>query len=129
MRIDKQSSYFVRILSDDSDKITFKPVMEVRPIISIASDSESDSKEIQIIEEFIGGTYLEKLTASDKIDGWRHWQTLYQLEVFDSNGDSKIWNIDFRDKQLRADKKSPGKINLYEGIAASDFVKLINGRT
>ena len=37
--------------------------MEVTPIISIASDSESNSKEIQIIEEFIEGTYLEKLTA------------------------------------------------------------------
>ena len=129
VRIDKQSSDFVRILDDDSNKIIFKPVMEVTPIISIASDLESNSKEIQIIEEFIGGTYLEKLTASDKIDGWRHWQTLYQLEVFDSNGDSKTWNIDFRDKKLRANKKSTGKINLYEGIAASDFIKLINGTT
>jgi len=129
VRIDKQSSDFVRILDDDSNKIIFKPVMEVKPIISIASDSESNSKEMQIIEEFIEGTYLEKLTACDKFDGWRHWQTLYQLEVFDSNGDSKTWNIDFRDKKLRADKKNPGKINLYEGIAASDFVKLINGST
>ena len=129
VRIDKQSSDFVRVLSDDSDKIIFKPVMEVRPIISIGSDSESNSKELQIIEEFIEGTYLEKLTVCDKFDGWRHWQTLYQLEVFNSNGDSKTWNIDFRDKKLRANKKSPGKINLYEGIAASDFIKLINGTT
>jgi len=60
VRIDKQSSDFVRILDDDSNKIIFKPVMEVAPIISIASDSESNSKEMQIIEDFIEGTYLEK---------------------------------------------------------------------
>ena len=46
-----------------------------------------------------------------------------------SNGDSRSWNIDFRDKKIRVDKKSPGKINLYEGIAAFDLLKLINGNT
>ena len=129
VRIDQQSSDFVRILDDDSDKIIFKPVMEVTPIISRVSDSETNSNEMQIVEDYIEGSYIDLLSASDKLDGWRHWQTLYQLEVFDSNGDSKTWNIDFRDKKLRADKKNPGKINLYEGIAASDFVKLINGST
>jgi len=129
VRIDQQSSDFVRILDDDSDKIIFKPVMEVAPIISTVSDSETNSNEMQIVEDYIEGSYIDLLSASDKLDGWRHWQTLYQLEVFDSNGDSKTWNIDFRDKKLRADKKNPGKINLYEGIAASDFVKLINGST
>jgi len=129
VRIDQQSSDFVRILDDDSDKIIFKPVMGVTPIISTVSDSETNSNEIQIVEDYIEGSYIGLLSASDKLDGWRHWQTLYQLEVFDSNGDSKTWNIDFRDKKLRADKKNPGKINLYEGIAASDFVKLINGST
>ena len=129
VRIDRQSSDFVRVLNDDSDKITFKPVMEVTPIISKISDSGSSSNEIQIIEEFIEGAYIEKLNACDKMEGWKHWQTLYQIEVFDSNGDSQSWNIDFRDKKIRVAKKSPGKINLYEGIAAFDLLKLINGNT
>ncbi len=129
VRIDRQSSDFVRVLNDDSDKITFKPVMEVTPIISKTSDLGSSSNEIQIIEEFIEGAYIEKLNACDKMDGWKHWQTLYQIEVFGSNGNPKSWNINFRDKKLRADKKNPGKINLYEGIAASDLVKLINSST
>ena len=129
VRIDRQSSDFVRVLNDDSDKIIFKPVMEVTPIISKISDSGSSSNEIQIIEEFIEGAYIEKLNACDKMEGWKHWQTLYQIEVFDSNGDSQSWNIDFRDKKIRVAKKSPGKINLYEGIAAFDLLKLINGNT
>ena len=129
VRIDRQSSDFVRVLNDDSDKITFKPVMEVTPIISKISNSGSSSNEIQIIEEFIEGAYIEKLNACDKMDGWKHWQTLYQIEVFDSKGDSQSWNIDFRDKKIRAAKKSLGKINLYEGIAVFDLLELINGNT
>ena len=129
VRIDRQSSDFVRVLNDDSDKITFKPVMEVTPIISKISNSGSSSNEIQIIEEFIEGAYIEKLNACDKMDGWKHWQTLYQIEVFDTNGDSQSWNIDFRDKKIRAAKKSLGKINLYEGIAVFDLLELINGNT
>ena len=129
VRIDQQSSDFVRILDDDSHKVIFKPVMEVTPIISTVSDSETNNNEMQIVENYIQGAYIDLLSASDKLDGWRHWQTLYQLEVFDASGGSESWNIDFRDKKLRADKKSPGKINLYEGIAASDFVKLVNGTT
>ena len=129
VRIDQQSSDFVRILDDDSDKVIFKPVMEVKPIISTVSNSETNNNEMQVVEDYIQGAYIDLLSASDKLDGWRHWQTLYQLEVFDASGGSESWNIDFRDKKLRADKKSPGKINLYEGIAASDFVKLVNGTT
>ena len=129
VRIDRQSSDFVRVLNDDSDKITFKPVMEVTPIISKISNSGPSRNEIQIIEEFIEGAYIEKLNACDKMDGWKHWQTLYQIEVFDTNGDSQSWNIDFRDKKIRAAKKSLGKINLYEGIAVFDLLELINGNT
>jgi hypothetical protein len=35
------------------------------------------------MEEFIEGAYIEKLNACDKMEGWKHWQTLYQIEVFD----------------------------------------------
>ena len=129
VRIDQQSSDFVRILDDDSDKIIFKPVMEVTPIISTVSDSETNNNEMQVVEDYIQGAYIDLLSASDKLDGWRHWQTLYQLEVFDASGGSESWNIDFRKKKIHVYKKNQGKITLYEGIAASDFVKLINGST
>jgi hypothetical protein len=103
--------------------------MEVTPIISMVSDPETNSNEMKVVEDYIQGAYIDLLSASDKLDGWRHWQILYQLEVFDASGGSESWNIDFRNKRLRVDKKSLGKINLYEGIAASDFVKLVNGST
>jgi UDP-MurNAc hydroxylase len=129
VKIEKQSSDFVRILDDDSDKIIFKPVMEITPIISTTSDPIVDSNDMKTIEAFIEGAYLEKLHVSDKLNGWKHWQTLYQIEVFDSTGDSKSWNIDFRNNELKACKKNLSKINLYEGIASSDLIKLINRET
>jgi UDP-MurNAc hydroxylase len=129
VKINKQSSDFVRVLADDSDKIIFKPIMEVAPIISIASDPSVINKDKKIITEFIEGVYMEKLSACDKLNGWKHWQTLYQIEVFASNGSSKSWDIDFRKNELKACKNNLRKINLYEGIASSDLIKLINGET
>ena len=129
VRIDRQSSEFVSVREDDSHKIIFKPVMEVTPIVSKAINVDSSSHEFQLIEDYITGEYLEILSSSDKLDGWRHWQTTYQLEVFDSSGSSKTWNIDFKEKQLQVRKNNRGKINLYEGIAAFDLLKLIKGTT
>ncbi len=127
--IDKQSSDFVRVLKDDSEKVTFKPVMEVMPIASILNDSESDSSQMKMLEKYIEGEYIEKLISCDKLDGWRFWQTLYQIEIFDSNGNSIAWNIDFRNTKIHADRTNIKKINLYEGIAAYDFIKLINNNS
>ena len=129
VRIDRQSSDFVRVLEDDSDKIIFKPVMEVSPITSLNKDSKSNIYEMKVIEDFIEGKYIESLSACDKLSGWKHWKTFYQIEVFDPYGNSFSWNIDFQDEKLRADKISRGKINLYEGIALSDLTELINGNT
>ena len=129
VRIDRQSSEFVSVREDDSHKIIFKPVMEVTPIVSKAINVDSSSNEFQLIEDYITGEYLESLSSSDKLDGWRHWQTTYQLEVFDSSGSSKTWNIDFKEKRLQVRKNTRGKINLYEGIAAFDLLKLIKGTT
>ena len=103
--------------------------MEVTPIVSKAINVDSSSIEFQLIEDYIMGEYLESLSSSDKLDGWRHWQTTYQLEVFDSSGSSKTWNIDFKEKRLQVRKNNRGKINLYEGIAAFDLLKLIKGTT
>ena len=41
----------------------------------------------------------------------------------------KLWNIDFKEKRLQVRKNNRGKINLYEGIAAFDLLKLIKGTT
>ena len=67
------------------------------------------------------------MASCDKLDGWRNWQVLYQLEVFDPNGASEKWSIDFRTENLELHKGEYEKINLYEGIAASDLVRLIEG--
>ena len=129
VKIDKQSSEFVRVLDDDSDKIIFKPIMEVTPIISTVSDSTANANNLKVVEEFIEGIYIEKLSNCDKLNGWKHWQTLYQIEVFDSSGDSKSWAIDFGNDEIKICKKNVRKINLYEGIASSDLIKLIHGET
>jgi hypothetical protein len=129
VKIGKQSSEFVRVREDDSHKVTFKPVLEVPPIKSMTSDPEQYENEMQIIREYLENQFIEKLNSCEKLDGWRHWQTLYQLEVFGPNEESEIWSVDFRDEVLKIHKGSLGKITLYEGISSTDLVCLIEGRT
>ena len=83
---------------------------------------------MQIIEKFLTKEFIDKINLCGMLDGWRHWQVVYQLEVFDPNGKSRIWSIDFSD-DLKLINGTMEKINLYEGIAASDLVHLIEGRT
>jgi len=129
VKIGRQTSDFVRVQEDDSHKVTFKPVMEVPPIKSLNGDPVQHEKEIQIIKGFLENQFIDKLNSCEKVDGWRHWQTLYQLEVFGPNGTSNIWNIDFRNEDLNIQKDCLPKTTLYEGISASDLVCLIEGRT
>lgn len=129
IKIEKQSSNFIRVLEDDSYKIVFKPVMEVPPIRSLTDNIGQHQKELSIITKYIESQFIEKIIASDMTDGWRHWQTLYQLEIFGPDGNSDIWSIDFNDQDLKIIKGTLNKINLYEGIAVSDLIKLIEGNT
>ncbi len=129
VKIGRQTSDFVRVQEDDSHKVTFKPVMEVPPIKSLNGDPVQHEKEIQIIKGFLENQFIDKLNSCEKVDGWRHWQTLYQLEVFGPNGTSNIWNIDFRNEDLKIQEDCLPKTTLYEGISASDLVCLIEGRT
>ncbi len=129
VKIGRQTSDFVRVQEDDSHKVAFKPVMEVPPIKSLNGDPVQHEKEIQIIKGFLENQLIDKLNSCEKVDGWRHWQTLYQLEVFGPNGTSNIWNIDFRNEDLKIQKDCLPKTTLYEGISASDLVCLIEGRT
>jgi len=129
VKIGRQTSDFVRVQEDDSHKVAFKPVMEVPPIKSLNGDPVQHEKEIQIIKGFLENQLIDKLNSCEKVDGWRHWQTLYQLEVFGPNGTSNIWNIDFRNDDLKIQEDCLPKTTLYEGISASDLVCLIEGRT
>jgi len=129
VKIERQKSDFVRVQEDDSNKIVFKPVMEVLPIQSQTCDLIQHAKEMNIITIYIDNHFINKMNSCGMLEGWRHWQTLYQLEVFGPNGGSDIWSIDFRDEDLKIYKGALGKINLYEGIAASDLARLIEGKT
>ena len=129
VKIGRQTSDFVRVQEDDSHKVAFKPVMEVPPIKSLNGDPVQHEKEIQIIKGFLENQLIDKLNSCEKVDGWRHWQTLYQLEVFGPNGTSNIWNIDFRNEDLKIQEDCLPKTTLYEGISASDLVCLIEGKT
>ncbi len=129
VKIGRQTSEFVRVQEDDSHKVVFKPVLEVPPIKSMNGDAGNYESEIQIIEEFLENQFVDKLNSCEKLGGWRHWQTLYQLEVFGADGQSDIWSIDFRNEVLKIHKGSLPKITLYEGISSADLVCLIEGKT
>lgn len=129
VKIGRQSSDFIRVREDDSHKVVFKPVMEVPPIKSRTSDLAQHEKDMQTIRDYIENQLIEKFNSCEKLDGWRHWQTLYQLEVFGQNGDSEIWSVDFRDEDIKIHKGGLPKLTLYEGISASNMVDLIDGKT
>jgi hypothetical protein len=103
--------------------------MEVKPIISPPTNSENIKKQNLTIDNFFKNQFIPQIISCDKLDGWRHWQVLYQLEVFDSKGDSIIWSIDFKAEHIKLKEGSYEKINLYEGIAISDLVGLIDKNT
>ena len=59
---------------------------------------------------------------------WVKWQVVYQLEVFGQEN-SQIWCLDFAGEDASIIRGRVGKINLYEGIACSEFYRLINKDT
>ena len=38
--------------------------------------------------------FIERILNSELLQGWRHWQIVYQLEVFGQEG-PQPWSIDF----------------------------------
>ena len=71
---------------------------------------------------------LDLLVEKKAVQSWVDWKVAYQLEVFDQNG-SEIWCLDFAGEDANIIKGRIGKINLYEGIACSEFYSLINNET
>ncbi len=129
VHIEKQSSDFVRVLEDDSCRITFKPNAVVPPIKTQTVDPEQYEKEMRVVEDFIENCFLERILKSELLGGWQHWQIVYQLEVFGQEG-SQIFTVDFAQPgQPQLEKGDIGKINLYEGISSSELCALIEGTT
>lgn len=126
--IEKQSSPFVRVKEDDSEKVIFKPVLEVTPMRTRTTDPEEHQREMKVIKEFIGNGFLEKINKSEMLEGWRHWQVVYQLEVVGQEG-SEVWYVDFTQPEPRFVQDDLNKINIYEGITASELCALIEGKT
>ena len=129
VRIEKQSSDFVRMQEDDSHLATFKPIMEVPAIKSQTIDLAEHEREMKVVENFIENCLLERILNSELLGGWQHWQIVYQLEVFGQEG-SQPWSIDFASPDKpQLHKGDIGKINLYEGISSSELCALIEGST
>ena len=105
-----QFSNFVRTLVDDSSSIEFKPVMVVEPIKNHLSESEGIKRQYFEVRNFIEQEMLDLIVNSDITEVFRHWRTIYQLEVFMS-GESEIWTFDFSDEP-RVVKGRTGKINI-----------------
>jgi len=128
VRVEKQSSDFVRVLEDDSHLLAFKPIMEVPRIRTRTTDDDQYERETDVVREFIENQFMERILASEVLDGWKHWQIVYQLEIFGRDA-SQIWSVDFGQSDPSLHKGDLGKINLYEGIASSELCALIEGKT
>ncbi len=128
VKIEQQASNFVCVKEEDSHRVIFKPVMEVSPVKTRTIDQEQHKKEMSEIREFIESELLDRLLKSDMAGGWKDWQMVYQLEVFGQD-DSECWSIDFGESEPKIHKGTLGKINLYEGIAASELFSLIQKTT
>ncbi len=128
IRIEKQASDFVRVLEDDSHRLAFKPLMEVPRIRTRTTDDREHEKEMSVIREFLDNQFMTRILASDILEGWKHWQMVYQLEIF-GRDESEIWSLDFGQPDPKLQKEDLGKINMYEGIATSELCALIEGRS
>jgi len=128
IRIERQSSPFVRVEEDDSHKVVFKPGAEVPPIRTQTKEPEQHEKEMERIRDFIENELGERWKNGDTLPGWTHWQVVYQLEVFGQEG-SEIWSVDFEKEPFEIQKGELGKISLYEGVSASELYALIEGET
>ncbi len=128
IQVEAQSSDFVRTVEDDSYKVAFKPVLEISPIRTRTTDPAQHEQEMNVIREFIENQFIGKLLKSEILQGWKHWKMVYQLEVF-GQGESIVWSIDFGQDQFQLHMGSLGKINLYEGIGASELYALIQKTT
>ena len=129
VEIKKQSSDFVQVREDDSHLITFKPHAYVPVITTQTTDPAEYKREMQVVDDFIGNCLLERVLKSELLEGWKHWQIVYQLEVFGQDK-PQAWTVDFSQSgEPKLHKGDIGKINIYEGISSSELCALVEGET
>jgi hypothetical protein len=129
IEIKKQSSNFVQVREDDSHLITFKPHAYVPVITTQTTDPTEYKREMQVVDDFIGNCLLERVLKSELLEGWKHWQIVYQLEVFGQDK-PQAWTVDFSQSgEPKLHKGDIGKINIYEGISSSELCALVEGKT
>jgi hypothetical protein len=128
VEIQKAASEFVKIKENDGHEVEFKPVSEVPPIRTQTQDKTQHEKEWQAVVNFIENRLVGLLVEKKAVQSWVKWKVVYQLEVFGQDG-SEIWCLDFAGENADIIKGRIGKINLYEGIACSEFYNLIQNET
>ena len=128
VEIQKAAAEFVKIKENDGYEIEFKPVSEVPPIRTLTQDKTQHEKEWQAVVDFIENRLVGLLVEKKAVQSWVKWKVVYQLEVFGQDG-SEIWCLDFAGENADIIKGRIGKINLYEGIACSEFYNLIQNET
>ena len=129
IEIKKQSSDFVQVREDDSHLITFKPHAYVPIITTQTTEPTEYKREMQVVDDFIGNCLLERVLKSELLEGWKHWQIVYQLEVFGQDK-PQAWTVDFSQSgEPKLHKGDIGKINIYEGISSSELCALVEGKT
>ena len=129
IEIKKQSSDFVQVREDDSHLITFKPHAYVPVITTQTTDLTEHKREMQVVDDFIGNCLIERVLKSELLEGWKHWQIVYQLEVFGQDK-PQAWTVDFSQSgEPKLHKGDIGKINIYEGISSSELCALVEGKT
>ncbi len=128
VEIQKAAAEFVKIRENDGHKVEWKPVSEVPPIRTLTQDKTEHEKEWQAVVDFIENRFVEMLVEKKAVQSWVNWKVVYQLEVFGQDG-SEIWCLDFAGEDANIIKGRIGKINLYEGIACSEFYRLIHKDT
>ena len=128
VKIEKGKSEFVKIKENDTHKIEFKPVLEVPPLRTQTKDKAQHENQFNEVVNFIENQFVEEILKKKAVRSWVEWQVVYQLEVFGQEN-SEIWCLDFAGEDASIIKGRVGKINLYEGIACSEFYRLINKDT
>ena len=119
----------MQVREDDSHLITFKPHAYVPVITTQTTEPTEYKREMQVVDDFIGNCLLERVLKSELLEGWKHWQIVYQLEVFGQDK-PQAWTVDFSQSgEPKLHKGDIGKINIYEGISSSELCALVEGKT
>ena len=128
IKIEKGASDFVSIRENDGHEVEFKPIAEVPPIRTRTQYKAEHDEQWQVVVDFIENQLVDKLIEIRAVQSWVDWKVAYQLEVFGLDG-SEIWCLDFGGEDTDIIKGRIGKINIYEGIACSEFYSLIKDET